>query len=86
VDGDPEQVFVMMQHYNPGVYYLLGCGSARADHTVVCCGDKVVCDPSPEGGMLKRMSNGYCFVDVLVPLNMKQLEPLWAGDDNARHE
>jgi hypothetical protein len=45
----------------PPFHYLMGGRSPRgSDHTVVCCGDRVVFDPSPYGGNLEGpMSTGY---------------------------
>jgi hypothetical protein len=46
---------------SPGLVYLLG-GTSRnnLNHTVVCCGGEIVCDPSLDNsGIIGPMSHGY---------------------------
>lgn len=74
-DADPEAVLQHMQHHNPGIYYILGCASPKADHSIVCCGDQIVSDPGGYDGGIEgfaRGSDGYCWVDLLIPTSQRR--------------
>lgn len=63
-------VLATMEHNNPGVYYIMGCVSPRAKHYVVCCGDRVVCEPNSGGPSsaehLRDDDDGLVWVHFLV--------------------
>lgn len=55
-----ENVLAAIKVNNPGLVYLLG-GTSRTcvNHTVVCCDDKIVCDPSlTDAGIIGPMDDG----------------------------
>jgi hypothetical protein len=70
-----EALLTVQKTMNPNAYYLLGCQSVRGiDHTVVCCGGEVICDPSTgESGadlINGPVSDGYYWVTFLTPLSL----------------
>lgn len=74
---DPMETMKMMANMNPSLYYIMGCASAIANHSVLCLGDRVVCDPGlsveaieHDGSELKRCSDGYTWIDIVVPLSL----------------
>jgi hypothetical protein len=67
-NADVQSVLAAMNVFNPSIYYLLG-GRSRTGcgHTVVCCGDQIVCDPSPDdSGIIGPCGDGYFWVTVFV--------------------
>lgn len=71
--GDVEDVLRFMGTQNPSLYWMMGVASPNADHSVVCRGGEVVCDPS--GYVLtqyKPCSDGMVWINVLVPISMTQ--------------
>jgi hypothetical protein len=66
-ESDLETVLSTVANSNPrskGIVYLLG-GTSRngTGHTVVCCDDKIVCDPSlDESGIVGPLSDGRYWV------------------------
>lgn len=70
-DCDLADVHRGMRIQNPGVYYLLSgaSGAYDADHVVVCLDGEVVCDTSGSG-VTGPGSDGYIWVEILVPLAM----------------
>lgn len=68
------QLLDNMEYYNPNVFYILGCASVTADHSVVCKGGNVVCDPGlGENKELQKDSLGYLWVTILIPINQVSL-------------
>lgn len=65
-----DEVLNFMGHANPGAIYLLG-GKSRSgcNHTVVCCGAKVIHDPSrnDSGIVAPCVEDDLYWVSVLVP-------------------
>ena len=70
VTGSVPDVLATMEYNNPGVYYIMGCVSHTAKHYVVCCGDRIVCDPAfggPYGAAhLRAQDDGLVWVHFLV--------------------
>ena len=72
-DLELEPLLTMLGYSFKDTYYLLGGKSKNGtNHNVVCCGDKIVCDPSLDnpdwtGGLVGPMSTGYYHVSILVP-------------------
>jgi hypothetical protein len=58
-----------MKEHNDGIYYILSGKSPRGfDHNVIAMGNSIVHDPSPlGGGIIEPCSDGYYWVEVLVP-------------------
>lgn len=54
--------------YNPSVYYLLsGQSKTGCNHTVVCCGDLIIWDPSiDDAGIIGPCSDGYYWATYLI--------------------
>lgn len=68
-----ENVLATVGQQNPGLRYILGGKSPRGtNHSVVCCGSEIIHDPHPDsGGLVAGIDpDGYCWVDVLIPLGM----------------
>lgn len=65
-----EEVLASVGAVNPGHYYLLGGNSRNGTgHSVVCCDDRVVWDPSlDDTGIVAPMEDGHYWVTWLVPL------------------
>lgn len=75
----PEVLEAMSMRGGNGILYLLGCGSPRADHLVVACGGSVVCDPAGYAkNDLRRGSDGYCWVHILLPKTQTTFSELWS--------
>lgn len=72
-DGEVAEVLQTMEHHNAGVYWMMGCGSEKADHMVVCCGGNIVSDPGgyDDPSRLRRDSKGYVWATLLLPIGMK---------------
>lgn len=82
-DLDPSGLLRWAEAMNPGVYWLMGCQSRIANHTVVCCGGEVVCDPSwtpTPVDELRRSTDGYVWYTVLVPRSQVRL-----GGEREKH-
>jgi len=61
-------ILTALERLNPGVPYLLG-GRSRTgvNHTVVCQGGEIVCDPSQTGaGIVGPTDGGYYHVNFIV--------------------
>lgn len=64
--GDLQDVLNMMGMLNPGVHYLVGVGSPKADHCVVAKDNKIVHDPAGyEPSKLTKMSDGYVWITII---------------------
>lgn len=64
-----ESVLHYMRQVNPGIFYTLS-GSSRngTGHVVVAINDRIVADPAlDDSGIVGPMSDGYFWVEVLVP-------------------
>jgi hypothetical protein len=56
---------------NPGLHYILsGNSSAGCGHSVICCDDRIVHDPSGNG-IVGPMDDGYYWITWLVPAALK---------------
>ena len=71
-DSGVEAVLSHMGTLNPGRYYMLTAESRTGtNHAVICCGDKIVWDPSiNDSGIVGPALDGYFWLDFLIPLNM----------------
>lgn len=69
LSADLSDVLRSVGAINPGMYYLLGGNSATGvGHSVVCCDDGIVWDPSlDDAGIVGPMDDGYYWVSWLVP-------------------
>lgn len=70
-----EEIGLSMAQSNPNVYYLLGGSIAGGNHIVVCCNDKIVCDPAwvPDG--LDGPNTGSGFWQVVTFTAMRFVAP-----------
>jgi hypothetical protein len=59
---------------NPGLHYILnGTSRAGCGHSVICCDDAIVWDPSlDDNGIVGPMEDGYYWVTWLVPLSLRR--------------
>lgn len=58
-----------MGKMNPDLYWILGCSSTTADHSVVCLGGDVVHDPAQKRvGQYGKSESGWLYAEILVPL------------------
>lgn len=66
---DLNTFFIGARFCNPSVYYLLsGQSKTGCNHTVICCGDQIVWDPSlDDAGIIGPCSDGYYWVTYLIP-------------------
>ena len=75
-DGKLKDILFIQASLNKNQYYILTGRSANdCNHSVVCCNDKVVCDPSLNGsgivGPAESEGEKYYWVGVLMPINQK---------------
>lgn len=72
-DCDLRDLLRVMEHNNPGTYYILaGFSRTGVNHVVIACGGEIVHDPSlTDGGIIGRCDDGYHWVEFLVPIAMK---------------
>jgi hypothetical protein len=74
-DCEINKILEAMQFYNPEIYYILGCASKlkKVDHAIVCCGDKIVCDPKTgkeaDPSDFCKDSKDVFWIELLVPLS-----------------
>lgn len=62
-----EDVLLTMKLTNPGIHYILG-GMARnnVNHSVVCCDNKIVCDPAIDNsGITGPMDDGHYWIQFI---------------------
>jgi hypothetical protein len=72
--GDLRDVLRSVGGINPGLHYLLG-GMSRTgvNHSVVCCDDAIVWDPSiTDAGIIGPMDDGFYWITWLVPLALRK--------------
>lgn len=70
MSGTLEDVLNCMQVWNKNQLYIL-CGKSPRDtnHSVVCRGGKIICDPAIDGGdLVGPASDGYYWISVLTPI------------------
>ena len=67
-------VLKLMKLNNPGIYYIMGVVSPVGPHSIICCGDEMVCDPAEHPGGVDSMEthDGWVFVELLVPIGMSR--------------
>lgn len=68
---DPGPVLKRMGETNPGLIYLLaGFSRTGCNHSVVCQGGEIVCDPSlNDSGIVGRCDDGYTWVTIFCPIS-----------------
>jgi hypothetical protein len=64
-DAEPDVVLQCMAQLGPEQHWILGGRSTKADHVVVCCGGKIINDPSGNG-IVGRCSDGYTWVCLIT--------------------
>lgn len=74
--GDLDLILRGVAAANPGKFYLLAGNSKNGvGHSVICCDDRIVWDPSlDDSGIVGPMDDGYYWVTWLVPawINRKE--------------
>ena len=73
-DCDLETLLKCARQNNALVYYLLsGQSKTGCNHTVICCGDRIVWDPSlDDSGIIGPCSGGYYWITYLVPMRFME--------------
>jgi hypothetical protein len=69
------EVLKAMGGLNPGIYYMLGVGSPKANHSVIACGGEIVHDPGgySDPSCFTPCDDGFIWVDYFVPLSVVNL-------------
>ena len=68
-DAEVPEVLASMELHNSGMYWIMGCAGPKANHSVVCCGGRVVSDPAGYTvDQLKRDDSGFVWANLLYPL------------------
>ena len=66
----PAEFLEYMGRMNPDLYWVMGCSSPTADHSVVCLGGKVVHDPARETpGEYGKTESGWTWAEILIPIS-----------------
>lgn len=67
----PSEFLEYMENTNPDLYWIMGCSSPKADHSVVCLGGKVVHDPARNGiGQYGKSESGWVYAEIIIPISM----------------
>lgn len=65
-----EDILVWMKEMNPNLYYLLtGMSKNQVGHTVICCNDAIIHDPSlDDSGIIGPVDEDTFIIELLVPI------------------